>query len=113
MSPRRPADRVLKLAELVAYQDGAVVSSSLIKTETGSVTLFAFDRTQELSEHTVPYDALAYVLDGQARITIAGRAHRLSRGEAIIMPANRPHAVRAPRRFKMLLAMIRPGEVAP
>lgn len=95
------------LAALVAYQAGAVVSRTLIKQPTGSVTLFAFDEGQELSEHTVPHDALVHVLDGEVEITIAGAAHHLKQGDAIIMPGGKPHALKAVRRFKMMLAMIR------
>ncbi len=95
------------LIDLVAYQGGSVVSRILLKQERGSVTLFAFDQGQELSEHTVPHDALVSILDGQAEITIAGTAHRLQRGDAIIMPGSQPHAVKAIQRFKMMLVMIR------
>ena len=101
------ATRASQAAELVAYQDGAVVSRSVLKGATGNVTLFAFDAGQELSEHTAPYDALVQVLDGEAEITIAGEPHRLRGGDLIVMPANRPHAVRAIARFKMMLTMIR------
>jgi quercetin dioxygenase-like cupin family protein len=96
-----------RTADLVAYQDGAVVSRTVLKGATGNVTLFAFDAGQELSEHTAPYDALVQVLDGEAEITIAGEPHRLRGGDMIVMPANRPHAVRAIARFKMMLTMIR------
>jgi len=95
------------VGSLVEYQAGAVVSRILVKQPAGSVTLFAFDVGQSLSEHTVPHDALVHVLDGEAEITIAGRPHRLPAGEAILMPANEPHAVRALTRFKMLLTMLR------
>lgn len=95
------------LADLVSYQEDAIVSRSLIKRKNGSVTIFAFDEGQELSEHTVPYDALVYVLDGEAEIRIAGASHRVSVGEAIVMPANEPHALAAIARFKMLLSMVR------
>jgi quercetin dioxygenase-like cupin family protein len=96
-----------RAVDLVSYQDGAVVSRIVVKGETGSVTLFAFDGGQELSEHTAPYDALVQVLDGEAAITIAGRPHRLSAGEMILLPAHQPHALQAVSRFKMLLTMIR------
>ena len=99
--------RASRTADMVAYQDGAVVSRSVLKGATGNVTLFAFDAGQELSEHTAPYDALVQVLDGEAEITIAGEPHRLRGGDLIVMPANRPHAVRAIARFKMMLTMIR------
>jgi len=99
--------QVSRVADLVAYQDGAVVSRSLVKRDTGNVTLFAFDAGQELSEHAAPYDALVHVVEGEATITLAGVAHRLRAGEMIVMPARVPHAVAAPSRFKMLLTMIR------
>lgn len=92
---------------LVEYQPDAIVSRILVRQPTGSVTLFAFDRDQRLSEHTVPHDALVHVLDGTAEITIAGRPFIVPAGEAILMPANEPHEVRAPERFKMLLTMLR------
>ncbi len=98
---------VLALAGLVDYQDGAIVSRTLVKNAAGSVTLFAFDEGQDLSEHTVPHDALVHVFDGEARITIAGTSHRVTAGEMIIMPGNRPHAVLASCRFKMMLVMLR------
>ena len=99
-SPRR-------LANLVEYQAGSVVSRQILKTGSGSVTLFAFGAGEGLSEHTTPYDALVYVLDGQADVTISGEGHQLRAGDALIMPANEPHAVQAPERFKMALVMIR------
>ena len=99
--------RVLHTAELVNYQEGAVVSQTLINQPTGTVTLFAFDAGQELSEHTAPYDALAQVLDGETEIGIAGQLYQLKAGQAIIMPASKPHAVKALTKFKMMLTMIR------
>ncbi len=93
--------------ELAAYQPASVVSRVVLRRSTGNVTLFAFDQGQELSEHTAPFDALAHVLEGEAEITIAGQSFRLGAGQMILMPANRPHAVRALARFKMLLTMIR------
>jgi quercetin dioxygenase-like cupin family protein len=98
---------VRRVVDQVSYQEGAVVSRIVVKREAGTVTLFAFDAGQELSEHTTPYDALVQVLDGEAAITIAGRPHRLEAGDMILMPANQPHALRAISRFKMLLTMIR------
>ena len=98
---------VRRVVDLVSYQDGAVVSRIVVKRETGSVTLFAFDAGQELSEHTAPYDALVQVLEGEAAITIAGRPHRLGAGDMIVLPAHQPHALQAVSRFKMLLTMIR------
>lgn len=96
-----------RLSELVEYQDDAVVSKTLLKKDSGSVTLFAFDRGQELSEHSVPHEALVYVVEGEAEITVSGQPHRLSRGDALLMPGSEPHAVRAAHRFKMLLTMMR------
>ncbi len=101
------AAHVLRTVELVGYQEGAVVSRTLINQKTGTVTLFAFDAGQELSEHTVPYDALAQVLDGETEISIAGQPYHLKAGDLIIMPANQPHAVKALTKFKMMLTMIR------
>lgn len=98
---------VSELSALVAYQEGSVVSRTILQKESGTVTLFAFDRGQSLSEHTVPYDALVHVLDGKARITVAGVPHLLQQGEIIIMPGNEPHAIDALERFKMMLTMIR------
>jgi quercetin dioxygenase-like cupin family protein len=94
-------------ADLVDYQSDAIVSREVVKKKTGSVTLFAFDVGQGLSEHTAPFDALVQVLDGEAEITIEGKRHRVSEGELILMPANRPHALKAVQRFKMMLVMIR------
>ena len=95
------------LSSLVDYQDGAVVSKEIIKKATGTVTLFAFDKGQGLSEHTAPFDALVYIIDGKAEITIAGKQNSLKTGETIIMPANKPHSLKAIERFKMLLVMIK------
>jgi quercetin dioxygenase-like cupin family protein len=98
---------VLHLNDMVGYQDGAVVSRQVTKAEAGNVTLFAFDQGQGLSEHTAAFDALVHVLEGEAEITISGRLFVLSAGDAIIMPANEPHALKARLKFKMLLTMIR------
>jgi quercetin dioxygenase-like cupin family protein len=95
------------VAALADYQTCAVVSRQITKAEGGNVTLFAFDEGQELSEHTAPFDALVHVLDGEAEIKIAGQTFRLEAGEAILMPADQPHAVRAIKKFKMLLTMIK------
>ena len=100
-------EKAMNLNSLVDYQDGSVVSKEIIKKATGTVTLFAFDKGQGLSEHTAPFDALIYIFDGQAEITIAGRQHNLKAGETIIMPANKPHSLKAVNRFKMLLVMIK------
>ncbi len=99
--------RVMSLAERVDYQKDSIVSGEIIKKKTGTVTLFAFDEGQGLSEHTAPFDALVYVVDGEAEVTISGKPFRLTAGEMIIMPANEPHAVSAVKKFKMLLTMIR------
>lgn len=99
--------RVLDVTQLVAYQEGAIVSRTVIDKGVGTVTLFAFDQGQGLSEHTAPYDALVQVLDGEAEVKIAGQPSRVKAGEMIIMPANKPHALRALARFKMMLVMIR------
>ena len=101
---------VMKLRDLVAYQNGAIVSRTLTSAEGGTVTAFAFDVDQGLSEHTAPYDALVIVLEGDVHIQISGKSYSLSGGDMIIMPANEPHALRAIMRFKMLLIMIRTSE---
>ena len=96
-----------KLVDLVAYQDNSVVSKEIIKSEKGTVTLFAFDKGQGLSEHTAPFDAVVYLLDGEAEVRIDGKPHLVKEGEMIIMPANKPHALKAMTKFKMLLVMIK------
>ena len=97
----------VRLPDLVAYQDGSIVSRTLLKKAAGNVTLFAFDRGQELSEHTTPHDALLMCIEGEVEAYIQDEQHRLSAGDALLLPANVPHAVRARERFKMLLTMIR------
>jgi quercetin dioxygenase-like cupin family protein len=99
--------KTTKMADLVKYQKDAIVSRTLIDKDVGTVTLFAFDEAQGLSEHTAPFDALVYILDGEAEIVIGGKPIRLKQGEMTIMPANKPHAVKAVNEFKMLLIMIR------
>lgn len=99
--------QVIRLADMAVYQDGAIVSRQITKADAGNVTLFAFDAGQELSEHTAPFDALVHVLDGEAEVTIAGRVFSVRTGDAIVLPAGQPHAVKAVTRFKMLLTMIR------
>jgi quercetin dioxygenase-like cupin family protein len=99
--------KAIPLCEAVQYQGGSVVSKEIIRKENGTVTLFAFDRGQGLSEHTAPFDALVYILDGEALITISGNPIPVKAGEMIIMPANKPHALQAVQQFKMLLVMIR------
>jgi len=102
-----PKAKILNITELVDYQEGSVVSRQITKAEAGNVTLFAFDAGQELSEHTAPFDALLHVVEGQAEIIISGKSFHLKDGDAIIMPADEPHAVKATVQFKMLLTMIR------
>jgi quercetin dioxygenase-like cupin family protein len=100
-----PVSSVLR--EMIAYQDDSVVSKTIIKKDTGTVTLFAFDKSQGLSEHTAPFDAMVQVIDGEVLITIAGAPYDLKKGDMIIMPADKPHALKATKQFKMLLTMIR------
>ncbi len=99
--------KAVELAEYVEYSDGSVVSKTLLNKKTGSLTLFAFDTGQSLSEHTSPYDATVYILEGEARLVIDGKPVKASKGEMVIMPANVPHDVQARQRFKMILVMIR------
>ncbi|MDZ7292097.1 MAG: cupin domain-containing protein [candidate division KSB1 bacterium] len=106
-SAKKIPSGVLNPAELLAYQNGAVVSRTIINKTTGTVTLFAFDQGEGLSEHTAPYDALVYMLEGEAEIIISGISHRLHAGEMILMPAGEPHALKAIQQFKMLLTMIK------
>ena len=102
-----PKSEILRLTELASYQDGSVVSRQITKADAGNVTLFAFDQDQELSEHTAPFDAMVHILDGRAELKISGKPFNLETGDAIIMPANEPHALKASTPFKMLLTMIR------
>ena len=103
----KPAAQVLRLTELADYQKDSVVSRTMVDRKTGTVTFFAFDKGQGLSEHTAPFDALVYLLDGEAEIVISGKAFHLKEGEMIIMPANHPHSLKATKKFKMMLTMIR------
>ena len=114
MKPESPSNpkgltgaQTTRAVELVNYQDGAVVSRVIIRKPTGSVTIFAFDEGQGLSEHTAPFDALAQVMEGEAEFVISALPHRLKGGEMILMPAGQPHALKALKRFKMILTMIR------
>lgn len=102
-----PLDRPTKVEDLLAYQEGAVVSRTLVKKSTGTITLFAFDQGQGLSEHSTPHDALVQVLDGQVEITIGGTPHRVEAGEGLLLPAGIPHALSSVTPFKMILTMIR------
>jgi len=97
----------MELAGIIDYQNGSVVSREIIKKETGTVSVFAFDKGQGLSEHTAPFDAMVSILDGTATIRISGKGHTVSAGQFIIMPANEPHALDATERFKMMLVMIK------
>ena len=99
--------QAIRLTDLADYQEGSVVSRTIIDKKTGTVTFFAFDEGQGLSEHTVPFDALVYLLEGEAEIIISGKPIQLKDGEMVIMPANQPHALRAAKKFKMILTMIR------
>jgi len=102
-----PAAEVLKLSEMAQYQEGSIVSRQITKTDGGNVTLFAFAAGQGLSEHTAPFDALVHILEGEGEIYISGEKFTISAGEAIIMPADKPHALKAIVPFKMMLTMIR------
>jgi quercetin dioxygenase-like cupin family protein len=105
--PRIQPGQVLELAGLVGYGEGAIVSRTLVENEAGTLTLFAFESDQGLSEHTAPFDALVQVIDGEGEFTIGGKTCRVGSGQIVLMPAGVPHAVRAERRFKMLLTMLR------
>ncbi|OIO73278.1 MAG: cupin [Elusimicrobia bacterium CG1_02_37_114] len=99
--------KTIRLIDLANYQKGSVVSRTIVDKKTGTVTFFAFDEGQGLSEHTAPYNALIYLIDGEAEIIISGTPFYLKEGEMIIMPANKPHSLRAVKKFKMILTMIR------
>jgi quercetin dioxygenase-like cupin family protein len=99
--------KIYELSQIINYQQGSVVSRQLIKKKTGNVTIFAFDKDEGLSEHTAPFDAMVYVLDGEVEVKIADEKHLLKTGEMIFMPANIPHALYAIKQFKMLLIMIK------
>lgn len=103
----RMKGKPMVLEKLIEYQEASVVSRTLVDKKVGTVTAFAFDEGQGLSEHTTPYDALVEILDGEVEITISGNPLSLRKGEMVIMPANKPHALKAITRFKMLLTMIR------
>jgi quercetin dioxygenase-like cupin family protein len=99
--------QALKMVDLADYQEGSIVSRTLIDKKAGTVTFFAFDEEQGLSEHVAPYDALVCILDGEAEVTISGKTYHLKEGEMILMPANKPHALKAAKRFKMMLIMVK------
>jgi quercetin dioxygenase-like cupin family protein len=104
---KRVEPQATNLANMIDFQKGSVVSQEIISKKTGTITLFAFDEGQGLSEHTAPFDAVVYLLDGEAEITISGKPFRLREGDMIIMPAHQPHALAALKKFKMLLIMIK------
>lgn len=104
------SDKGFVVEDLIAYQQGSVVSRTIIKKKVGTVTLFAFDKGEGLSEHTAPFDALIQVVDGTALITIDGNESLVKAGELILLPAGLPHAVHAESKFKMVLTMIRSNE---
>jgi quercetin dioxygenase-like cupin family protein len=110
-TPKQQKDHIVAQAapssDLISYQKGAIVSREIIRRESGTVTLFAFDKGQGLSEHTAPFDALVHIMDGEAEITIAGNPQHARKDDLIILPAGKPHALQAKKRFKMLLTMIR------
>ena len=95
------------LSDLIEYQEGAVVSRTIIDKPTGTVTVFAFDQNEGLSEHTASYDAMVYAIEGEVEVAISGKPVKLKQGELTIMPANEPHALTAKTKFKMLLVMIK------
>jgi len=104
---KRKSTEPVRLADTLQYQEGSVVSKTIIDKKAGTITVFAFDKNQGLSEHKAPYDALMQALEGEAEIIISGKKHFVRTGEAIILPAHEPHAVKATTEFKMLLTMIR------
>lgn len=106
-SPKLPSAEAVRLEQLIDYSAHSIVSREILKTKTGTLTLFAFDAGQGLSEHSAPFDAVVQVLDGEAEIMIGGKTVMTKAGETVLMPANVPHAVTAHQRFKMLLIMIR------
>jgi quercetin dioxygenase-like cupin family protein len=99
-----------KVASLIEYQKDSIVSRTIIDKKAGTVTIFAFDKGQGLSEHTAPFDVLVFIIDGKVRVTISGKAIMAGQGEMVVMPANKPHSLKALKRFKMMLVMIRSGE---
>ena len=106
--PRKiPPAKAVDLATLVNYEEGSIVSRTLAENKAGTLTLFAFDAGQGLSEHSAPFDAIVQVVDGKAELVIGGKTVRAAAGQLVVMPANVPHAVKAPGRFKMLLTMLR------
>ena len=107
MDTNKFTEQAVRLIGLLDYQEGSIVSRTLIEKSAGTLTLFAFDKGQGLSEHTAPFDALVYLLDGEVEVTISGKPRQLKQGDMVIMPANQPHALKAINRFKMMLVMIK------
>jgi quercetin dioxygenase-like cupin family protein len=105
--PEDMKEKVLCIKDLISYQDGSIVSRGIIGKESGKVLIFAFDKGEELSDHTSPYEAMAHIIEGEADISIKSKKHHLTEGEAIIMPANIPHAVYPKDKLKMLLVLIK------
>lgn len=101
-------EKISKLIDMVEYQDGAVVSREIMNEKSGTVTVFAFDKGQGLSEHTAPFDAMVYLLEGEVEVTISGMPLLLRQGEMVVLPANQPHTLKAIKRFKMMLTMMKP-----
>ena len=106
-STTTPSGQAITLKDFIQYDDGSIVSKTIIDKKTGTITLFAFDMGQNLSEHTTPFDALVHVLDGTAELIIGGKSVRVTSGQFCIMPAKIPHAVEAPEKFKMVLSLVR------
>ena len=107
MNDNNVKKEVLNLDSMLGYQEGSIVSRALINKDVGTLTLFSFDKGESLSEHTAPFDALVYLIDGEAEIIIAGKPLHAKQGDMVIMPAHQPHALRAIKKFKMILTMIR------
>ena len=106
-SPNEYQSKIFNLSEMLAYQDGSVVSKTLIEKRVGTITLFSFDKGQGLSEHTAPFDAVVYVIEGKTDIILSKKSNILTSGQMIIMPADEPHALKALEKFKMMLIMIK------
>ncbi|MCB0284874.1 MAG: cupin domain-containing protein [Calditrichaeota bacterium] len=100
-------NKVFEINTLIEYQEDAIVSRVILKKKTGNITMFAFDKGQELSEHTAPFDAVVHAVDGEFQVTLAGKEHHLNKGQMIIMPANIPHGIYATEKFKMILTMLK------
>lgn len=109
MNEKSVVTEKIRPSDLLNYQQGAVVSKVLLKKKSGNITVFAFSKGEGLSEHTAPFDAFVHVIDGEAEVTVSGKPHMLNGGEAIIMPANEPHALKAVSDFRMLLVMLKDG----